>query len=203
MITLSPEQEATLVRDFEQLKKTAKSTKDIATWFKSHPELIPGLPLELHKRVDVYASDDNGEETTDYPNKTIHVDLRFEFSVDHTSEKAAKDTITRITGLKLGRNQNTNPFFQSFYDCKLNALEWPFVAAGILSALDEEELGNKRKRLVYKNILEHNFPHHTWEAFYSLWSAGLLPEKPSQIIALLNQQSTVVAQLTVPQDMAL
>lgn len=197
----STEHETVLALEFEKLKKSAKSTKDIAKWFKAHPELIPNLPVELYKRVDVYASDDNGEETTDYQNKTIKVQVRLEFAVDHMTETTAKETLMRITGLKLGRNQNTNPFFQSYYETDLDAREWPFIAADILCSLDEEELDNKRKQTVYKNILETNFPNQRWDAFYALWCAGLVPEKPAELLTLLKQRKPLNVQLSIPEDL--
>lgn len=200
--SLTSEQEELLAADFNLLKKTAKGTKDICSWFKKNPTLIPNLSPELYSKVKVYASIDSAQASTDYKNKTIYEELRLEFSVNSVEEKEQKLAFNRVTGLKLGRNSNANPFFQSYYTVKLDALEWPFVALDILSSLDDEELKSKEKQKVFANLLETHFPQHKWETFVALFENGLLPEDPNSLKVFL-QNPLQQRHAVVPTDFSM
>lgn len=200
--SLTSEQEELLAADFNLLKKNAKGTKDICNWFKKNPALVPNLSPDLYSDVKVFASIDSAQATTDYKNKTIYEELRLEFLVNSVEEKEQKLTFNRVTGLKLGRNSNTNPFFQSYYTVKLDALEWPFVALDILSSLDDEELKIKDKQKVFANLLETHFPQHKWETFIALFENGLLPEDPAELRIFLKAPKLELP-ATVPADFAM
>lgn len=198
--TLTPARVTELNQSFAKLKMTAKSAQDICKWFKKHPQLIPGMPMEHVKRLKIDASSD--EVTYDQKIKTAYDHQKFTFDIESVDVKPAKKLFADVTGFKLGQNLSEANilYFTAEYQLDLDAREWKFVALEALTGIEAEDINDPKFSPIYQNILAHHYPHYDWATFVALWQGDLLPNDPEDLDAVLKRPAVRDTSLVVPSD---
>lgn len=200
---LSLQKVSELNQSFSRLKLTAKSAEDIAKWFKKHPEMIPGLPLEHARKLRVENSSE--EMTYDTKNKTAYDHQNFEFIIESINDKPARKTFSDITGIRLDENtsQLNSAYFAATYLINLDALEWKFVALEALTGMEDEDINDRQFNVIYQNILAKHYPHYQWNTFAALWQADLLPNDADELDRVLKRPAPTELMTAVPSDFSL
>lgn len=196
--TLTDKQRASLKAKFDKLKNTAESVEDVAKFFKKNPLIVPGLPNEFASGLDVQiAHIDIGMDEGEL---TIVDQYAFTFDVLEVELDKEYAVFKDLTGLEPGENISNTDHFRAEYNLSFSALEWRFVAAAVLSDLDALDLKTEEDRTMYSNILQAHFPHQSWDAFLSLWHAGLIPDNSEDLIQYMKRPVDAKYTPLVPND---
>lgn len=182
------DKQAQVIEDFESLKKTACSVTDVARWFKSHPEMLPGLPEEYYKKAEVYVESYLSIAKIDSPKRTIFAEHILGFTVQYNNGKEAQSGLTQLLNLKISKPDNLEPYIRSDHHVMFDALEWKFVAGEALVSLQDSDFVSAPTRAAIKNVFETHFSNVSWESYLALRQADMLPEDAAGLIKFLERR---------------
>lgn len=197
---LTPELEASLAEEFNDLKRSAGNVRDVANWFKKHPYLVPDLHSDMYDKlvVDIAGTDIR----CDFFHYTTLSTYCVTFSLEEYNAGSTENALSRITQLNFNVNLQPEHAFKREHDIELDACEWRFVAIELLADLDIEELDKPSRKSLYKNILAAHYPDFHWPTFMNLVYSELLPRDADAMEAMLSNQVATGTDIKVPGDIS-
>lgn len=168
---------------FQELKRTARTSNDIATWLKSNLELFPDIPKDLNSKVHVEVSESSLGYYNSKPDKPVSMLAHLQIEVEVRGESSVSELFLETIGYQPSIDAPT-VFYKKSIGLPIPAHEWPFLMVDALWDLhmSADAATTHNKKEIYRSVVEQHYPSFSFSTYESLASTELLPDEYSEFV---------------------